>query len=175
MFAAVAGVDARTLRVVLATANPGKQREFAALLALRGIELVLQTDVGIASVAETGSSFEANALLKARHAAAATHMPALADDSGLEVDALAGRPGVWSARFAGPDATDRENNERLLTELASVPDRQRTARYRCVLVLVRHVDDARPLIASGVWEGHIARHASARPRRIACCRRCATR
>jgi XTP/dITP diphosphohydrolase len=143
------------MRIVLATANAGKQREFAALLAPRGFELVLQSALGIASVAETGATFEDNALLKARHAAAASGLPALADDSGLEVDALGGRPGVWSARFAGPGATDAENNARLLAALAEVPKEQRTARYRCVLALVRSAEDAHPLIAQGSWEGRI--------------------
>lgn len=143
------------MRVVLATANPGKQREFATLLEPRGFELVLQSTLGIVSIAETGRTFEDNALLKARHAATAG-FPALADDSGLEVDALGGRPGVWSARFAGPTASDAENNRELLRSLAEVPGERRTARYRCVLALVRDPADARPLIAQGSWEGRIA-------------------
>jgi XTP/dITP diphosphohydrolase len=143
------------VRVVLATDNPGKQREFAALLEPRGFELVLQSALGIVSIEETGRTFEDNALLKARHAAA-SGFPALADDSGLEVDALGGRPGVWSARFAGPTATDAENNQELLRALAEVPDERRTARYRCVLALVRNAADAHPLIAQGSWEGRIA-------------------
>ena len=147
------------MRVVLATANPGKQREFAALLTPRGFELVMQSELGIASIEETGNTFEDNALLKARHAAAASGLPALADDSGLEVDALGGRPGVWSARFAGPDATDEQNNECLLAELAQMADEQRTARYRCVLALVRNAGDPRPLIAQGSWEGRIGHNA----------------
>jgi len=108
------------MRVVLATANPGKQREFAALLEPRGFELVLQSALGIVSIAETGQTFEDNALLKARHAAAAG-FPALADDSGLEVDALGGRPGVWSARFAGPPATEEENNRARLRRWRRCP------------------------------------------------------
>jgi XTP/dITP diphosphohydrolase len=147
------------VRVVLATANPGKQREFAALLAPRGLELVLQSALGIASIEETGQSFEDNALLKARHAAAAAGLPALADDSGLEVDALGGRPGVRSARFAGPEASDAQNNEQLLAALADVPDERRSARYRCVLALVRSAGDPRPLLAQGSWEGRIAHRA----------------
>ena len=143
------------MQVVLATANPGKQREFATMLGPRGYELVLQSELGIGAVEESGYSFEDNALLKARHAAAASGLPALADDSGLEVDALGGRPGVWSARFAGPGASDVQNNARLLAELALVPAEQRTARYRCVLALVRSADDVRPLIAQGSWEGRI--------------------
>jgi len=144
------------LKLLLASANAGKQREFGALLAPLGLELVLQSALGIDSVAETGATLEANALLKARHAASRSAMPALADDSGLEVDALDGRPGVWSARYAGVAATDDDNNARLLSELAGVPAERRGARYRCVLVLVRHAGDAAPLIASGIWEGRIA-------------------
>ena len=144
------------MRVVLATANPGKQREFAALLEPHGLELVLQSALGIASIPETGRTFEDNAVLKARHAAGAG-LPALADDSGLEVDALGGRPGVWSARFAGPEASDEENNSELLQALADVPDEWRTARYRCVLALLRSASEAQPLIAQGSWEGRIAR------------------
>ncbi len=143
------------MRLVLATANPGKQREFATLLAPRGFELVLQSDLGIASIEETGNSFEDNALLKARHAAASSGLPALADDSGLEVDALGGRPGVWSARLAGPGASDQANNARLLAELADVSVAQRTARYRCVLALMRSATDTHPILAQGSWEGRI--------------------
>lgn len=146
----------RARRVVLASANPGKQREFAALLDSCGIELVLQTAIGIASIAETGASFEANALLKARHAARISGLPALADDSGLEVDALGGRPGIHSARYAGESAGDQDNNTRLLAELDGVPQAARTARYRCVLALVRSPDDPAPLLASGTWLGSIA-------------------
>jgi XTP/dITP diphosphohydrolase len=144
------------MKLVLASANAGKQRELAALLAPVGIELVLQSTLGIDSIEETGTTFEANALLKARHAAGRSGLPALADDSGLEVAALAGRPGVWSARFAGATAADADNILRLLSELAGVPWERRTARYRCVLALVRSADDAAPLIASGSWEGRIA-------------------
>jgi len=143
-------------RVVLASANPGKQREFAALLRPLEIELLLQTALGIASLEETGTSFEANALLKARHAAHASGLPALADDSGLEVDALEGRPGVFSARYAGVSASDAQNNVRLLAELSAVPAAGRTARYRCVLALVRDAADPSPLLVQGVWEGSIA-------------------
>ncbi len=142
-------------RVVLATGNAGKQREFAALLAPLGFDVVLQTALGIPSADETGSTFEANALIKARHAARAAALPALADDSGIEIDALDGRPGVWSARYAGPTATDDDNNALLLRELAGVPPAARTARYRCVIAWVGHADDRAPLFAHGVWEGAI--------------------
>jgi XTP/dITP diphosphohydrolase len=148
--------DRPARRVVLASANPGKQREFAALLGAHGVQLLLQGALGIGSLAETGSSFEANALLKARHAARCSGLPALADDSGLEVDALGGRPGVYSARYAGEAASDQDNNAKLLAELLTVPAPARTARYRCVLVLVRTADDAAPLIAQGSWAGSIA-------------------
>ena len=141
-------------RLVVATGNAGKLREFGALLG-PGVELLPQQALGVASVAETGLTFAANALLKARHAARATGLPALADDSGLEVDALGGAPGVWSARYAGPGATDAANNARLLAALAGVPAAARTARYRCVLALVRGPDDPVPLVAAGCWDGWI--------------------
>jgi XTP/dITP diphosphohydrolase len=143
-------------RAVLASANPGKLRELAALVAPAGYELVPQSALGIAPAAETGATFLENALLKARHAAAAARLPALADDSGIEVDALGGRPGVWSARFAHPGASDAENLARLLAELEGVPEPRRTARYRCVVVWVRTADDAAPLTGKGTWEGRIA-------------------
>jgi len=151
-----ADTGARVLKLVLATANRGKQRELEALLAPLGIRPVLQSELGIDNAAETGATFEANALLKAQHAALLSGLPALADDSGLEVDALGGRPGVWSARYAGESATDEQNNARLMRELAAVPAERRTARYRCVLALVREAHDPSPLIAVGSWEGRIA-------------------
>lgn len=143
-------------RVVLASGNAGKQRELRALLAPLGVEVLLQSDFGIESCDETGETFEANALLKARHAAAAAHLPALADDSGLEVDALDGRPGVRSARYAGEGASDAQNNGKLLLELAGLPDAGRGARYRCVIAFVRNSEDPSPLFAHGSWEGRIA-------------------
>jgi len=142
-------------RLVLATGNAGKVREFNALLAPLGIEVVPQGLLGIEAVEETGHTFEANALLKARHAAR-TGLPALADDSGIEVEALGGRPGVWSARYAGARATDADNNALLLRELAGVPPARRAARYRCVIAYVRSTTDPQPLLASGSWEGSIA-------------------
>jgi XTP/dITP diphosphohydrolase len=144
-------------RVVLASANPGKLRELAALLAPRGLELISQATLGIEPVPETGSTFLDNALLKARHAAREARLPALADDSGLEVDALDGRPGVWSARYAGEGASDAANLARLLAELADIPAARRGARYQCVLAYLRTSDDPAPVIARGTWEGHIAR------------------
>ena len=149
-------MNAPDRRVVLASGNAGKQRELAALLAPRGFTILLQTDLGIDSAEETGTTFEANALLKARHAAQRSGLAALADDSGLEVDALGGRPGVRSARYAGEAATDAQNNALLLRELAGVPEPRRSARYRCVIAYVRAADDPEPLLASGQWEGRIA-------------------
>lgn len=143
-------------RVVLATGNAGKLREFSALLAPLGFQIVTQASLGIAPADETGDTFEANALLKAYHAAQAAGLPALADDSGIEVDALGGRPGVFSARYAGPDASDAANNNLLLAELGALPADARGARYRCVIAWVRHTADPQPVLARGVWEGRIA-------------------
>ena len=145
-----------TRRVVLATGNAGKQRELATLLMPHGLDLILQSRLCIAPIAETGTTFEANALLKARNAASASGLAALADDSGLEVDSLGGRPGVHSARFAGEHATDEQNNALLLQELAGKTGPLRAARYRCVIVYLRGTDDPAPLVASGSWEGRIA-------------------
>lgn len=142
-------------RLVIATGNRGKLREFAAMLQGLVDEVIPQSDLGVSAAAETESTFVGNALLKARHAARVTGLPALADDSGLEVDALAGAPGVWSARYAGESATDAQNNAKLLSALAGIPV-PRLARYRAVLALVRSADDPRPVIAEGVWQGEIA-------------------
>jgi len=145
------------MRFVLASSNPGKLRELKELLAPLGHELIPQSALGIETPPETGATFVANALLKARHAARAAGLPAIADDSGIEVDALGGRPGVHSARFAGEGATDQQNLEKLLARMRHVTEDKRTARYRCVIALVRSEDDPDPVIAEGVWEGHIAR------------------
>jgi XTP/dITP diphosphohydrolase len=143
-------------RIVLATGNRGKAREIGAMLG-PDWDVLLQSDLGVKPVAETGETFADNALLKARHAAAATGLPALADDSGLEVDALGGAPGVRSARFAGEDASDADNVSLLLAELARLPaPGGRRARFRCVLAFVRSGDDPEPLFAGGTWEGRIA-------------------
>jgi XTP/dITP diphosphohydrolase len=144
-------------RVVLASANAGKLRELEALLAPLALQVIAQGTLGIDSPPETGSSFLANALLKARHAAGRARLAALADDSGLEVDALGGRPGVWSARFAHPAASDAHNLRQLLAELEGVPEGRRQARYQCVIVLLRNAEDQTPLVARGTWEGSIAR------------------
>jgi XTP/dITP diphosphohydrolase len=143
------------VRAVLASSNAGKVREFAALLAARDIEVIAQTAFGIVTPPETGRTFLENALLKARHAAQRSGLPALADDSGIEVDALGGRPGVWSARYAGEHASDADNLQLLLRELVDVPEAQRRARYRCVLVFVRTAADPAPIVSEGVWEGRV--------------------
>jgi XTP/dITP diphosphohydrolase len=143
------------VKTVLASSNAGKVREFAALLAARNIEVIPQGAFKIVTPAETGSTFLENALLKARHAAQLSGLPALADDSGIEVDALGGQPGVRSARYAGEHASDADNLNRLLQELAGVPAGQRRARYRCVLVFVRAAADPDPIVAAGVWEGRV--------------------
>ncbi len=150
------------MRAVLASGNPGKLREFATLLAPFAIELVPQAQLGILPAAETGTTFRENALLKARHAARHAHLPALADDSGIEVDALGGRPGVWSARFAGEGASDEQNLRQLLAELHDVPDGFRQARYQCVIAFVRSAGDHVPLIAQGTWRGTITHAARGR-------------
>jgi XTP/dITP diphosphohydrolase len=143
-------------RVVLATGNPGKLREMRAILDDHGLDVVAQADLGIVPPPEDGADFVANALIKARHASAIAGLPAIADDSGLEVDALDGRPGLHSARFAGLPADARANNERLLAELAGVPDERRTARFRCAMVFLRTALDPTPIVAQAAWEGRIA-------------------
>ena len=142
-------------RVVLASGNAGKLQELQALLGDR-FELVPQGLLGVTDAQETGATFEENALLKARHAAAATGLAAIADDSGLEVDVLGGAPGVYSARYAGEPSDDAANNARLLAELEGVASARRGARFRCVMAFVRSADDPRPVLAEGVWEGRIA-------------------
>jgi XTP/dITP diphosphohydrolase len=148
-------------RWVLATGNRGKAAELAALLAdaQLDIEIVAQSDLGVAAPAETGLTFVENALIKARHAAHLTGLPAIADDSGLAVDALHGEPGVHSARFAGEGATDADNVALLLDRLAAEPPPRR-ARFHCVLVALRAADDPAPLIATGTWAGEVATAAS---------------
>lgn len=138
---------------MLASANRGKLTELQALLAPLQIELTAQAVLGVSPVVETGASFAENAVLKARHAIFHTGLPAIADDSGLEVDALGGAPGVHSARYAGQPTDDRRNNERLLQELKDVPDVRRTARFRCVIVYLS--PPAPPSLHTGLWEGRI--------------------
>jgi XTP/dITP diphosphohydrolase len=143
------------MRVVLASSNGGKLRELTALLAPLGLDLIAQNALGVDSPPETGVTFSDNALLKARHAASVTGFPALADDSGIEVDALDGRPGVYSARYAGVGASDSDNLRKMLDELRDVPSLKRTARYRCVIAFVRSATDPAPVLADGTWEGRI--------------------
>ncbi len=142
-------------KIVLASGNKGKLREFQELLANRGFEVLPQSYFAVTEAEETGTTFVENAIIKARHACRATGLPAIADDSGIEVDALNGRPGVYSARYSGAGATDASNNEKLLQELAGTPDAQRTARYHAVLAFMRHADDPTPILCHGVWEGFI--------------------
>ena len=141
--------------LVLASGNTGKLREIAALLDDLGYQLRAQAEFGVSEVAETGTTFVENAIIKARHAASHTGLPALADDSGIEVDALDGAPGVYSARFSGPNADDAANNALLVEKLQNISAAQRTARYRAVIVLMRHAADPSPLICEGSWEGVI--------------------
>ena len=144
-------------KIVFASGNPGKLREVASLFAASHIEVVPQAALQIESPEETGMTFVDNALLKARFAAAASGLPAMADDSGIAVDALDGRPGVFSARYAGEGASDAQNLDRLLEELADVPDGQRGAGFHCAAVLVFPEEDTEPLVAEAVWRGTILR------------------
>lgn len=141
-------------RIVLATGNPGKLREIGALLAPAGVEIVSQAEFGLESAEETGATFIENALLKARHAAAGSGLAAIADDSGLVVDALGGAPGIHSARYAG-DGGDAANIRKLLAALEAFPPTARGARFVCVAVLLRHPGDPLPLVCQGTWEGSI--------------------
>ncbi|WP_457667069.1 XTP/dITP diphosphatase [Thiolapillus sp.] len=144
-----------TQRIVLASNNQGKVREIGQLLADQEMEVLPQSAFDIPETEETGLTFVENAILKARNAAALSGLPAIADDSGLEVDALKGAPGIYSARFAGPDASDADNNRKMLAELEDVPDAQRTARFQCLMVYMRHGEDPVPIICQGTWEGRI--------------------
>lgn len=146
-----------TKKILLASNNPGKVREIQAILASDDIEIVPQSAFQIPDIDEIGLTFVENAILKARHASKLSGLAAIADDSGLEVDALGGAPGVFSARYAGPGANDADNNAKLLRELKDTPDAGRTARFRCVMVFMRHALDPSPLIGQGVWEGAILR------------------
>ena len=143
--------------LVIATGNRGKLAELRALLCDSGIEVRSQADFAVPEVAETGLSFVENAILKARHAARATGLPALGDDSGLCVDALHGAPGLYSARYAGTHGDSDANIDKLLREIDGIEDPARTARFVCVLALVRHADDPMPLVAEGRWEGRVLR------------------
>ena len=154
-------------KIVLASGNAGKLREFQQLLSGCGFEIVPQSDFNLSNAEETGFTFVENAIIKARHACAHTGLPAIADDSGIAVDALNGRPGIYSARYSGEGefyegafyegTTDENNNKKLLEELKNVPNEKRTARYHAVLAFMRHAEDPTPILCHGIWEGIILR------------------
>ena len=144
-------------KIVLASGNRGKVREINQLLSQSGFEVIPQSDFDVPEAEETGLTFVENAILKARNAASHSGLPAIADDSGLEVDALMGAPGIYSARYAGEDASDAQNLQHLLTEMRDIPDDKRTARFQCVMVYMAHAGDPTPLICQGTWEGSILR------------------
>jgi XTP/dITP diphosphohydrolase len=141
--------------VLLATSNAGKIREISAVLQPLGLQLIPQSAYDIPDAEETGLTFVENAILKARNACQHTHLPCLAEDAGLIVDVLAGRPGIYSARYAGKGASNIECNAKLLAEMQDIPEAQRTARFYCVMAFMRHAEDPRPILAEGVWEGRI--------------------
>lgn len=143
-------------KIVLATGNQGKVKELTALLANTGFEIVAQTELGVSDADETGLTFVENAILKARHAAKLTGLPAIADDSGLAVDYLQGAPGIYSARYSAPEATDHKNILKLLAALKDVPLSARQAQFHCALVYLRHADDPTPIICQGIWRGVIS-------------------
>ena len=142
-------------KIVLASNNKGKVREFGEMLSTINMEVVPQADFNIEDADETGLTFVENAIIKARHASAIAGLPAIADDSGLEVDFLKGAPGIYSARYSGEGATDEKNLLKLLDALEGVPEEKRTARFQCVLVYMRHAEDPTPIICQGAWEGVI--------------------
>ncbi len=142
-------------KIVLASSNRGKLNEFNQVLGGLDYEVLPQSSFEIPDADETGLSFVENAIIKARHASRISGLPALADDSGLEVDLLDGAPGIFSARFSGEGATDASNNEKLIAMLGSFPEEERTARFQCLLVFMRHAEDPTPLICQGSWEGRI--------------------
>lgn len=144
-------------KVVLASNNQGKIRELNDLLKLHALEVISQSVLGVADIKETGTTFIENAIIKARHATRATGLPAIADDSGLTVDALHGSPGIYSARYSGPNAASADNIAKLLREMEKVPDENRHARFHCVLVYMSHALDPMPLVCMGSWEGVILR------------------
>ncbi len=142
-------------RIVLASNNPGKVREIGQMLAEFDMEVLPQSDFNVSEAEETGLTFVENAILKARNAAQQSGLPAIADDSGLEVDALNGAPGIYSARYAGEGASDLQNLMKLLDDLKDVPEAERSARFQCLMVYMRHANDPTPLICQGTWEGVI--------------------
>jgi len=141
--------------IVLASSNPGKVREINQLLASQQIEVVPQSEFSVPEAEETGLTFVENAILKARNASRHSGLAAIADDSGIEVDALQGAPGIYSARYAGRGASDQDNLEKLLDALKDVPREQRTARFQCLMVYLHHAEDPTPIICQGTWEGSI--------------------
>lgn len=143
------------MKIVLASNNQGKVREIGQMLSDSDIKVLPQSHFHITEVEETGLTFVENAILKARNAAAQSGLPAIADDSGLEVDALNGAPGIYSARFAGPGASDMDNLNKMLVELKGIPAGERNARFQCLMVYLRHAGDPTPLICQGTWEGVI--------------------
>lgn len=143
------------MRCVLASGNQKKAKELSVLLEPLGWEIILQSDLGVVQPPEDGLTFVENALIKARAASQQTGLPAIADDSGLMVEALGGAPGIYSARYAGEQATDAENNEKLLNELRDVPLSARQAKFVSVLVFMSHANDPLPIIAQGIWQGSI--------------------
>lgn len=145
------------MKVVVASSNAGKIREFSEIFKPFHIEIVTQTSLGVKDADETGLSFVENALLKARHASQITGLPALADDSGLAVDALSGAPGIYSARYAGEQASDQDNIDKLLKALQDMPEKNRHASYHCVIVFMQHGLDPTPIICDGKWSGRILR------------------
>ena len=144
-------------QIVIASSNPGKLREFRALFVDRDISIVPQKEFGIGDADECGLSFVENAIIKARHAASQTNLPAIADDSGLEVDMLGGKPGIHSARYAGLGASDEQNLQLLLENIKAFADTQVSARFQCLMVYLERADDPTPIIAQGTWEGHIVK------------------
>ena len=142
-------------KIVLASGNSGKLREIQAVLDQQRFQLITQSEFNVPDVPETGTTFVENAIIKARHAAEKTGLPALADDSGIEVDALQGAPGVYSARYAGMHGEDDANNTKLLAAMKNIAEQDRGARFQCVIVYMRHKDDPMPLICEGTWEGKI--------------------
>lgn len=145
----------KAVRYVIASANSGKLKEIRQVLASSGVEVLPQSEWSVPEVEETGGTFVENAILKARQAARYSDLPAISDDSGLEVDALGGAPGVRSARFAGIESDDAANNRLLLERMGGISPEDRSARFRCVMVCMRHPDDPAPLICQGIWEGRI--------------------
>lgn len=142
-------------RIVLASNNPGKVREINQLLAQQEIQIIPQAEFDIPEIEETGLTFVENAILKARNASQHSGLPAIADDSGIEVDALKGAPGIYSARYAGAGASDQANLDKLLADLQEIPEAERSGRFQCLLVYLRHPHDPTPIICQGTWEGRI--------------------